>query len=66
MKLKTWLKGRQMSHRDFAELIGVSSRVTVSRYVSGGRIPSRAVMARISEVTGGAVTANDFYAEEAA
>lgn len=43
-----------------AELIDVTPQA-VERYVNGKRIPEPEVMAKIFEVTGGAVSANDFY-----
>ena len=44
----------------FAREIGVSFQA-VHRYVNGKRIPTRDVMQRIAEKTGGEVQANDFY-----
>lgn len=59
MKLDEYLNKTGMTHSDFAKLIGCE-QPTVTRYVKG-RIPSRDVILRISQVTNGAVTPNDFY-----
>lgn len=63
MKLKTYIESHGLSPARFAAMIGVS-QPAVHRYVHNGRIPQRAVMLRISEVTGGKVTPNDFYERE--
>lgn len=60
MTLDEYLKSNSISVSEFASLIGVKSRATVYRYI-GGRIPDSAMMQRIYNVTGGMVTANDFY-----
>lgn len=44
----------------FAESIK-STATSVSRYVTGERIPEPEIMQRIFDATGGLVTANDFY-----
>lgn len=59
--LSKFLDDHGLSDADFAAQIGVS-RVAVSRYRSGARIPARDVMSRIVDATGGAVQPNDFYA----
>lgn len=59
MKLASWLEEKNINRRDFAGRIGVSE-VAVTRYLNGDRIPRRAHMLRIAEVTSGEVTANDF------
>lgn len=62
MTLLEYLKTNDISYADFAALIGAKSRATVYRYINRDRkSPSRKLMAKILEVTGGAVTANDFY-----
>jgi transcriptional regulator with XRE-family HTH domain len=62
MKLGEWLTAKRMSHEEFASRIG-SDRSTVTRYVSGERMPRREMMGRILAETGGDVTANDFMTE---
>jgi predicted transcriptional regulator len=61
MTLAQWLRRAAVSQADFARMIGVT-QATVCRYVAGTRIPRRAIMTRIEQVTGGQVTAADFYA----
>lgn len=41
-------------------MLGVKSRTTVQRYVSGERLPTASVMRRIEELSGGRVTQADF------
>lgn len=61
MKLISYLEQSEISYARFAEMIGASNGKVVHRYARGEQIPSRDFMARIVEVTGGAVTPNDFY-----
>lgn len=61
MQLIDYLKENDLSQAEFARLVGESLQ-NVNRYVRGKRKPSdENVMQRIYNVTGGAVTANDFY-----
>lgn len=66
MRLGDYLESKRMSAAEFAEQLGVD-RSTVSRWLdtSGGKIfrPRWDQLPRIAEVTGGAVTANDFVGE---
>lgn len=59
MRLSEWLKAKKISVLDFAKKAGVSS-MTVYRWQED-TIPDREKMQKIVELTGGAVTANDFY-----
>lgn len=59
MRLAEYLKDRKLSDGKFAEKIG-KSRQTVHRYKNGERFPEKDALNKIFEVTGGAVTANDF------
>lgn len=59
MTIKEYLKASRLTEAVFAERIGVGQS-TVNR-LRNGQIPGKALMARIYEETGGAVTANDFY-----
>lgn len=62
MKLSEYIKTHNITPADLARLLGAKSRSTAYRYLSGTRKkPSQEMMQRISEATGGAVTANDFY-----
>ncbi|HWJ86904.1 MAG TPA: helix-turn-helix transcriptional regulator [Pelagibacterium sp.] len=59
MLLADYLRKRNLAAASFAQAIGVS-RQTVFRYISGERMPRRAILNRIEEETQGAVTASDF------
>jgi len=58
MTLTEFFQLKYLSRREFASEIGVDP-VTVYRWENGSRLPVRH-FARISEVTNGRVTANDF------
>jgi len=60
MKLADYLALNNLTPADFARSIGLKSRMSVHRYLSGTRIPTRRIMARILEVTSGQVTKADF------
>ncbi len=60
MKLETYITLQNQTAKEFGDLIGVS-RVSIERYKSGTRIPSRRVLIEIERVTNGAVQPNDFY-----
>lgn len=64
MTLEDYLKSENLSAAEFGRRIGVNSRMTVIRYLTGERIPRPKVMSRIHEVTGGAVTPNDFFSQD--
>lgn len=61
MTLGQYLEEQKISPAEFGRRIG-RSRAAISRYVADERIPDRETMGKIVEATGGAVTANDFYA----
>lgn len=61
MKLSAYLQDHEISPAEFAAKIGAESRMTVTRYAKGDRIPTREMMEKIFEVTGGAVRPDDFY-----
>jgi len=60
MKLSEYLSLNAISDANFAEQVK-SDRTTVSRLRRTDRIPSKELMLEIHAVTGGKVTANDFY-----
>jgi hypothetical protein len=60
MKLADFLSEKNITGPDFGRQIGVSGE-SVRRYCDGERIPKRSVMVLIFEVTGGLVSANDFF-----
>ncbi len=59
MKLAEFLELNHLTSADFARTIGVE-RQAVSRYVNGERFPTREIIIKIHEATGGTVSANDF------
>ena len=60
MHLAEWLKLHRRTHDEFGSELGVT-HTAVGRYVNGTRMPKRAIMLKIQEITGGAVTPNDFF-----
>jgi DNA-binding transcriptional regulator YdaS (Cro superfamily) len=60
MHIETYLIKNKLESSKFAELIGVSYQ-SVYKYITGERRPRPNILAKISEATGGQVTANDFY-----
>ena len=63
MKLKEYLILKKQSIEDFAREIRLSY-AAVRLYVNAGRVPTPKVMRRIVDITNGAVTPNDFFADE--
>lgn len=61
MKLKQFLIENKLSAAEFGRQIGVLSRMTICRYISGERVPDRNTMPKIVGATRGAVTPNDFH-----
>ena len=60
MKLKSYLKLFEISNIDFSKKIGIS-RVSLSRYISGERLPEKRILNKIFKLTDGLVDANDFF-----
>lgn len=61
MDLKTYLKRKKITPSEFGRMLGLKSRASVPRYISGERKPDADIMAKIKEITKGAVTADSFY-----
>jgi DNA-binding transcriptional regulator YdaS (Cro superfamily) len=59
MKLADFMAREEISTAAFAHSIGVGS-ISVTRYLTGARLPAADVLVKIAEVTDGAVTPNDF------
>jgi transcriptional regulator with XRE-family HTH domain len=59
MKLKEYLREKDITAREFADLIGVDYS-SVTRYCAGSRRPEWPILERITVATGGAVTPTDF------
>jgi len=60
MKLADWLHRNHLTPGQLRSMLGVKSRTTVNRYLSGERTPREDVLRRIEAITGGAVTRADF------
>ena len=60
MKLKAFLKFYGISNKVFAKSIGISN-VSLSRYISGDRLPNTKILDKIYKLTDGLVSANDFF-----
>ena len=63
MKLNEYLRDNKIGEAAFAARLGVSQQ-TVNRYLRGERFPRRTILARITELTAGAVTSNDFVGHD--
>ena len=48
MKLKEYLKLNKISNKEFSKLIGITP-VSLSRYISGERIPEKEIVLKIFE-----------------
>lgn len=59
MKLLDWMKANEMSDVAFAERVG-RSKWAVRKWIYGQRVPRRAELLQILEITSGAVTPSDF------
>jgi DNA-binding transcriptional regulator YiaG len=59
MKLQTYLHKKKLTHEQFANMAGVSGQ-SVRNWISGIKKPTRHLQ-KIVEITGGKVTANDFF-----
>ncbi len=60
MTLAQYMAREGLSETEMARLLGMS-QPTVSRYLSGERMPKPRNMAKIVAVTGGRVRPDDFY-----
>lgn len=60
MKLADYLDQNDLTPGELRRLLGVKSRSTVMRYLSGERQPAPRIMEKIRELTGGTVTPMDF------
>ena len=63
MKLADYMYQTGMTPGQLRAMLGVKSRSTVLRYISGERVPNGTIMAKIKELSGGRVTLRDFYDE---
>jgi porphobilinogen synthase len=60
MKLEVWRNNTGVSRSALAKTLETSEE-TVRRYENGDRIPTRDIMPKITDATGGQVLAGDFY-----
>ena len=60
MKLKSFLRFNGISNKEFSKNLGISN-VSLSRYMSGNRLPNTKILNKIYQLTDGLVDANDFY-----
>lgn len=60
MRLAQYLKVHNITEVAFAQLVGASA-FGVRKWVRRERTPRKGAMRKIQEVTGGAVTASDFF-----
>ena len=60
MTLKDFLVSTKTPAAHLAKVLGISV-ISVHRYITGGRMPTKAIMRRIVDATNGAVQPNDFY-----
>jgi len=66
MKLDLYLSQNQISISKFTKMLGLGSRASLYRYMSGERMPSQDLVIKIMQLTGNAVTANDFVVGDTA
>jgi transcriptional regulator with XRE-family HTH domain len=59
MKLDRYLELTKQTRADFAQLVGVTE-VSLSRYITGNRIPRPSLLKKIAQASAGAVMPNDF------
>lgn len=57
--LRAWREAQKLTRAQLGEKLGVTS-VAIGRY-EAGRVPDPGVLQRLIEITGGEVTANDFF-----
>jgi DNA-binding XRE family transcriptional regulator len=61
-KLREYRVARGLSQSTFAASVGVK-KATISRIEKGKRVPSMGLVARIVEISGGELSADDFMPE---
>ena len=59
-KLDKWLTNNSLTRQLFAKKINIST-ATLSRYLSGDRIPKQEIMEKIIKITRGSISPDDFY-----
>lgn len=61
MTLNEFLQIEGITPAEFGRMLGLKSRSSVFRYLTGQRVPKPEVMKKIKELTNGKVTANSFH-----
>lgn len=61
MNLSDYLRTKKITPAEFGRMLGLKSRASVGRYLTGDRKPADDVMSKIKQVTNGKVTADSFY-----
>ena len=61
MNLSDYLHQNGITHEKFARQLGLASARSTQRYATGERMPRPKIMEKIRAITGGTVTAADFY-----
>lgn len=61
MKLSDFIEQNGLTHEQMAELVGDCSVSGLRKWLRGERVPRPDQMRRISEITNGLVSPNDFY-----
>lgn len=64
MKLSEYLKKYGLTHKEFAEKVGIA-RTQITRIINKTKNPSAHLMKTIEEVTNGEVTMQDLFNPEA-
>jgi DNA-binding transcriptional regulator YiaG len=60
MRLIDWMREKNLSDGDVATLVGGVSTHAVKKWKYGERVPRRAELQRLDQVSDGQVTPNDF------
>lgn len=58
--LEKWIIQKGLTDKEFSEMIGIKLN-SLRRYFRRDRRPSFKILEKINKITGGAITANDFY-----
>lgn len=61
MKLADWMHTHHLTPGQLRRMLGVKSRSTVTRWITGERTPSARLLNEIRDLSGGAVTRDDFF-----
>lgn len=65
MRLREWRQTQEMTIAQAAELFGIKHARTFQRYETGEILPDAPFVEKSNRISGGAVTAEDFYHQRA-